>query len=64
MLPPYSLSVRDEGEKIRKELKFPQSPAFVNVYKIKHNTHLTKTSEFCQRKNIPFNSEEHNFYRL
>ena len=40
MLPPCTLSVRDESEKIKKQLKFPASPAFVNIYKMKRDIKL------------------------
>ena len=64
ILPPYSLSVRDKSEKLRKDLTFPQSPAFVNIYKMNKETNLVQASDFCLQNNIPFNSEEHNYYRL
>ena len=39
MLPPCSLSMRNQAEKLKAELKFPTSPAFVSVYKMKNNGH-------------------------
>ena len=41
LLPPDSLSVRDRSDKLRKDLTFPQSPAFVNIYKMNKRTELT-----------------------
>lgn len=40
LLPPYSLTVREKAEKLKKELQFPQSPAFVNIYKMMNSTDL------------------------
>jgi len=64
LLPPCTLSVRNNAEKLEKELKFPTSPAFVSVYKMKKDIKVQRAHDFCIEKNIPFSSEEHNFYRL
>ena len=64
MLPPCNLSMRNQAEKLKNELKFPTSPAFVSVYKMKKDIKLQGAQDFCSEKNIPFNSEEHNNYRL
>ena len=64
LLPPCSLSVRNNAEKLEKELKFPISPAFVSIYKMNKDIKVQRAHDFCKEKNIPFSSEEHNFYRL
>ena len=58
------LSQREAGEKLEKELKFPTSPAFVSIYKMNKDIRVPRAQDFCLEKNIPFSSEEHNFYRL
>ena len=55
LLPPASLSVRDNADSLKKELTYPTSPAFVNIYKMGKETELTDASDFCRKKNIPFN---------
>ena len=40
MLPPCNLSMRNQAEKLKNELKFPTSPAFVSVYKMKKDIKL------------------------
>ena len=40
------------------------SPAFVNIYKMNRDINVPKVQDFCIEKNIPFNSEEQNFYKL
>ena len=64
MLPPCSLQVREGANRTKKQLKFPMSPAFVNIYKMNRDIKVPKVQEFCLDKNIPFNSEEQNFYKL
>lgn len=58
------ISQRDAGEKLEKELKFPTSPAFVNIYKMKNDIKVPRAQDFCLEKNIPFSSEENNYFRL
>lgn len=58
------LSQRDAGENLEQKLKFPTSPAFVSVYKMRNDIKVSRAQDFCLEKNIPFSSEEHNFYRL
>lgn len=64
LLPPCTLTQRDSVEKLEKELKFPISPAFVSIYKMNKVIKVTRAQDFCMEKNIPFSSEEHNYYRL
>ena len=40
------------------------SPAFVNIYKMNRDIKVPKVQDFCLEKNIPFNSEEENYYKL
>ena len=40
------------------------SPAFINIYQMKRKIKVPQAQEFCLAKNIPFNSEEQNFYKL
>ena len=63
-MPPTSLTVRDNAENLKKKLTYPTSPAFVNIYKMGRETELVDADEFCKKKNIPFNQEEFNYYRL
>lgn len=63
LLPPQSLSVRDKASKLSKDLKYPCSPAFVSIYKMSRDTVLPQATDYAQKQNIPFNSEEHNYYR-
>ena len=64
LLPPCTLSIRNKNPKIKEELKFPASPAFVSIYKMNKDIKLQQAEDFCTEKNIPFSSEEHNFYQL
>ena len=63
-MPPCTLSLRETGEKLEKELKFPISPAFVSIYKMNKDIKVPRAQDFCHDKNIPFSSEEHNYYRV
>ena len=51
---------------MKKTLTFPKSPAFVNVRGAgrKEPPQLTDALDFCRKRNIPFNHEEYNYYRL
>ena len=64
-MPPSGL-IKSKGKvkKLKEELMFPQSPAFVNIYKMGREQSLEQTSDHCVKRNIPMSSEEHNFYRL
>ena len=66
LAPPYSLLQRNKCEGIKKTLTFPKSPAFVNARgaRSKEPPQLPNTLDFCRKKNIPFNHEEYNYYRL
>ena len=66
LLPPYGLLQRDKAEGIKKTLAFPKSPAFVNVRgaRGKEAPQLPNALDFCRKRNIPFNHEEYNYYRL
>ena len=64
MLPPCSLSPRENAEKLEKSLKLPMSPAFISIYKMSKEISVPRAHDFCREKNIPFNSEENNFYRM
>ena len=56
--------MRDKAEKLRNDLLFPKSPAFVNNFRnVKKDVELTQLAQHAHSRNIPFNSEEQNFYR-
>ena len=40
------------------------SPAFISIYKMNRDISVPRAHDFCREKNIPFNSEENNFYRI
>ena len=66
LLPPYALLQRDKCEAIKQALTFPKSPAFVNARGARgmEPPALVDTLDFCRKRNIPFNHEEYNYYRL
>lgn len=64
LMPPSSLLGREKVDKIKDSVMFPNSPAFVNIYKLNKEKSLVQAADYCQKKNIPFSSEENNFYRL
>ena len=56
---------RDRCKDIKKQLTFPKSPAFVNERGARGEAEeMTETLDFCRKRNIPFNHEEHNYFRL
>lgn len=64
LLPPCQLSMRNKAENVKKQLSFPASPAFVSIYKMSKEIKLKGAEDFCTENNIPFSTEENNFYRL
>ena len=65
LLPPCALVARDRCLDIKEQLTFPKSPAFVNERGARGEAaEMTETLDFCRKRNIPFNHEEHNYFRL